>query len=165
MNWRYYLRSVFFVLLLIAADQGTKRLAVALWKGKPSTTVIPGVLELTYLENRGAAFGLFQNRLWLLIPFTLLVSGVLAAVFVRCSAKEKAGAVPVLLLFLLAGAAGNLIDRIAFGYVIDFIYFSLIDFPVFNIADCYVTISVLLLCLITIFSGEKTIEKNETGIQ
>lgn len=151
MKKSYYIKAGLIFLLLLILDQGTKYAALLFLKGKDGISLIPHVLELTYLENRGAAFGILQNRQGLFILLTAAAVVFIAAVFYRISKKENQTGISACLLALLAGAAGNLIDRILHGYVIDFIYFSLIDFPVFNLADCYVTLSVAVLCVLFLF--------------
>lgn len=140
------------VILLAAFDQFTKSLAVANLKGQAPAVIIPGVLELQYLENTGMAFSLLQNAQ----VFFYIVTGVLiiliAWVYLKIPAGEKRYApLRVIMVFLEAGAAGNLIDRVALHYVRDFIYISLINFPVFNVADMYVTVSVFFLVLLLLF--------------
>ena len=135
----------------IGLDQWTKFLAVSFLKGQNSVNLIPGVLELQYLENRGAAFGILQNKQWI---FWLLTAAflVIALIFFLKVPKTKRY-VPLIasVVVLVAGAIGNFIDRIAHQYVVDFIYFSLIDFPIFNVADIYVTLSVIALLILILF--------------
>lgn len=138
-------------LLLTALDQWTKHLAVRFLKGKNPVILIKGVFELTYLENRGAAFGLFQNQR---IPFLVLTMFVMAGIlYVYVKIPKRGRFLPVRLISagLLSGAAGNMLDRLFHGYVVDFFYFSLIDFPVFNVADIYVTVSMAILVILWIF--------------
>ena len=147
--------------ILVAADQLTKHLArqKLLLSGRGSIELIPGVLSLHYLENRGAAFGMLQNRAPVFAIFAVLV--ILAACFFYGKIPSGRRFLPmrIAVIGLMGGAAGNLIDRIFRGYVIDFIYFSLIDFPVFNVADICVSLSVvLLLVLILFFYRERDFE-------
>ena len=143
------------VILALAAciglDQWTKFLAVSFLKGQNPVTLSPGVLELQYLENRGAAFGILQNKQWV---FWLLTAAflVIALIFFLKAPKTKRY-LPLIasVVVLVAGAIGNFIDRIAHQYVVDFIYFSLIDFPIFNVADIYVTLSVIALLILILF--------------
>ena len=139
------------VLLLAGLDQIVKRWVLAVLKPAGPISLIPGVLELQYVENRGAAFGILQNRQW----FFLVITGIvlLAMLWLYPRIKEGRRYLPLRLcvVFLSAGALGNLIDRITRGYVVDFIYFKLIDFPVFNIADIYVTCSAFAMAFLMIF--------------
>lgn len=146
------LLSVIFIILLAAADQLTKSAAALYLKGKPAFVLIPGVLELRYLENTGMAFSLLQNAQAFFYVVTAVLVVLIAWVWSRIPVGEKRY-VPlrVISLFLEAGAIGNLIDRVMLHYVRDFIYISLINFPIFNVADMYVTVSVFFLILLLIF--------------
>lgn len=138
--------------VLIWADQFTKWLAVTNLKGKMPVILIPGVLQLQYLENSGMAFGLLQNAQIFFYIITAVMIVLIAWVYFHIPAGEKRY-VPlrVITVFLEAGAVGNLIDRVMLHYVRDFIYFSLIDFPIFNVADMYVTVSIFFLVILLLF--------------
>ena len=134
--------------LLIALDQWAKSMAY-------NTLRIKGVFELLYSENRGAAFGILQGKQWF---FFLVAAAVVIAVLVFV-AKLPSGnrylPLYISMVLLLSGAVGNLIDRAVRGFVVDFFYFSLIDFPIFNVADCYVVCAAgLLILLIGFFYKE-----------
>ena len=137
--------------ILVFLDQYTKYLAMTYLRPKGAIDLIPGVLELRYLENRGAAFGILQNRQWVFVIFAIACIIFCAWTGFRLAVSNRHAALRICLAALCAGAAGNLIDRVARGYVIDFIYFSLIDFPVFNVADIYVTCSVFVLAFLILF--------------
>lgn len=138
-------------MLLVLLDQLTKKMAVLYLMDKKPKILIKGVFEMIYLENRGAAFGMFQNRQ---IYFYIITVLVLLGIF-YCYGKlpEDRRYLPLKIcaVGLTAGALGNFIDRFTQGYVIDFLYFSLINFPVFNVADCYVTVFTVLLAYLTLF--------------
>lgn len=125
-------------LLLTAADQFTKYLAVTYLAGKKEISLIPGVFELFYLENRGAAFGMFAGRQWFFIAVALAMLVIAFLVCRKLPASRHFGLLRLVCVLIAAGAAGNMLDRLFRRYVVDFLYFSLIDFPVFNVADCYV---------------------------
>lgn len=138
-------------LLLVLLDQFTKRLAVLYLMDKKPKILIDGVFEMRYLENRGAAFGMFQNQQ---IFFYIITVVILAGIFYcygRLPVKRRYLPLKICAVGLTAGAIGNFIDRFVQGYVIDFLYFSLINFPVFNVADCYVTIFTALLAYLILF--------------
>lgn len=136
---------------LLGLDQFTKYLASAHLKDGTSIVLIKDVFQLQYLENRGAAFGLFQGgKVWF-VAITLLVVMGMSYVYVRCPMEKKFRWIRGIIIFLMAGAFGNLIDRIMLDYVIDFFYFELIDFPVFNVADIYVSCGMALLLILFIF--------------
>lgn len=144
-------KNSFFVVLLIAADQLAKFWAKTYLKGNADIPIIKNVFSLHYLENRGAAFGIFQNRQ---IFFILTTTGILifiAYALYKLPKEAKYRPLEFIALVTLSGAIGNLIDRLTHRYVIDFLYFELIDFPVFNIADCYVSCSAFLLVLLVLF--------------
>lgn len=139
------------ILLAVIADQITKYQAVAHLKGKASFVLIKGVLEFSYLENAGAAFGSFQGMQIPLILVTLVIIGVLLWKLYRLPQNRRYLPIRLVGIFLISGAVGNLIDRVKNRYVVDFIYFVPIDFPKFNVADCYVTLSVIALILLLLF--------------
>ena len=134
--------------LLVWLDQYTKHLAVAKLKGQEPFSVVPGVFELLYSENRGAAFGILQGRQGFFFAVAIAVFGFVAYAMAKLPAKKRYVPMEVCLVMVMAGAAGNLIDRVFHGYVVDFLYFKLIDFPIFNVADCYVTVGTALLLVL-----------------
>ena len=117
-------------------------------KDQPSIELIPGVLELFYLENRGMAFGLLQDQYWLFAMMTVLFLIVMVIVFYKLPKTRRFLPLFAVLTVLTAGAVGNFYDRFLNHYVVDFIYVSLINFPVFNVADIYVTVSVAVFLLL-----------------
>ena len=135
-------------MLLILADQVTKKLAVVYLKQQGDVSLISGVLELQYLENQGMAFGLLKGRQSLFILFCIIFCVALIYFFIKIPKIPYYRPLIIISGFLVSGATGNFIDRVVRGYVVDFIYFSLIDFPVFNVADIYVVCS----CIALIFS-------------
>ena len=143
-----YLVCAAAIVLLLAADQYTKSLAVQYLKDQPSIELIPGVLELFYLENRGMAFGLLQDQYWLFAMMTVLFLIVMVIVFYKLPKTRRFLPLFAVLTVLTAGAVGNFYDRFLNHYVVDFIYVSLINFPVFNVADIYVTVSVAVFLLL-----------------
>lgn len=153
---RYFIIFIISVILLILLDQMTKASAVAHLKNQPSFSLIPGVFELDYLENRGAAFGMLQNQKWFFIFSVLLVIAVVGWCFLKMPEDRRYHPLRILGAFITAGAIGNMIDRVQNGYVVDFLYFSLIRFPVFNVADIYVTVSVFILffLILTFYKDE-----------
>ncbi len=145
------LGALLLCVLLIAADQATKLLAVARLKDQAPFVLLPGVLELRYLENRGAAFGILQGQKIFLVLFTGLLSALIIYFYFRVPEGKRHLPVRIFLIMLFSGAIGNFIDRCRLDYVIDFIYFKLIDFLIFNVADCYVTIAVILFAIAILF--------------
>ena len=139
------------ILLLIGFDQITKYLAVMQLKDKPAFSIINGVLEFNYLENKGAAFGMLQNQKAFFVFVAVVILGVIAYVLYKTPDDKKYTKLHVLLSFIAAGAIGNMIDRIRFDYVVDFIYIVLINFPIFNVADMYVSFATVILVILLLF--------------
>lgn len=146
-----YILALLSVLGLVALDQWTKYLALTKLAGTSGYVLIDGVFELLYTENRGAAFGLFQNQQWIFLTLTSVVLLAVIYFYIKIPNVKRFFPLQFLCVFIASGAIGNMIDRILNGYVIDFLYFSLIDFPVFNVADCYVTGSAVLAIILLFF--------------
>ncbi len=143
--------DILVIFLLITADQYTKEMAVVHLKDKPAYIIINGVLELNYLENKGAAFGMLQNQKFFFIFVAIVILGVISYVLYKIPDNKKYTILHLLLSMIAAGAIGNMIDRIRLNYVVDFIYFVLINFPIFNVADIYVSVSTFVLVLLLLF--------------
>ena len=127
----------------IALDQLTKWLAVTYLMPVHTVPLWEGVLHLTYVENRGAAFGMLSdNRAVFMVISTVMILAL--TVYLFCT-KEKKGLFTISLSLIISGGIGNMIDRIALGYVVDFVDFTLINFAVFNFADTIVCIGAVLL--------------------
>ncbi len=138
-------------LALILLDQWTKFLAVANLKAQEPFVILPGIFQLRYLENRGAAFGMMQGAKGFFVVMALLAVIAIAYLYFRLPWKKRFHPLRTVGLFIAAGAVGNLIDRLMLGYVVDFFYFELIDFPIFNVADIYVTCATILMALLILF--------------
>lgn len=130
--------------VLLFIDQVTKSLVLAHLKTGPALTVIPGLLEFTYVENTGAAFGLLKENLWVvyLVSAVAYLAILGAALLYRSHRWYTVAACAM----LLAGGIGNLIDRSQYGFVVDFIHALFFDY-VFNFADCCITVACGLLVL------------------
>ncbi|MCD8333401.1 MAG: signal peptidase II [Clostridiales bacterium] len=142
--------SICFVLLTLL-DQITKKWAVLGLRGRDPVILIENVFELYYLENHGAAFGILQGQRNMFIVITVVILAVIVYMYARLPFTKKYRLIRVFLVLISAGAVGNFIDRVTQDYVVDFFYFVLIDFPVFNVADIYVTCSTVLLILVVLF--------------
>ena len=138
-------------IILVLADQWTKKMAVLRLKDQDPIVLIKNVFELYYLENRGAAFGIFQGKRVIFLIITIIILLFLAYCFWRIPYTRKYATLRGVLVLIAAGAVGNFIDRMYNGYVVDFFYFELIDFPVFNVADIYVTTAAIALIILVIF--------------
>ena len=141
------------VALLVCLDQYTKYLAVLYLKHQSDIFLIPGVLHLHYLypENRGIAFGMMQGGIPLFVILTLVLSGFIVYLMIRMPEDPHYRPLMAVCILILSGASGNLIDRVVRRFVVDFIYFVPIDFPVFNLADVYVVTGCILLVILTLF--------------
>lgn len=147
--------------LILGLDQLTKYVAVLKLAQVRTLPLIPEVFHLTYVENSGAGFGIFQNFTWLLAAFSAVVAAILIGYVLW--KKPKHPCLFAALTFLCGGALGNLVDRIRLGYVVDFLDFTLIDFPVFNVADCFVTVGAILLAVYIIWFSEDGKNTEKTG--
>lgn len=136
--------------LLLAFDQLTKILAYICLRTGGTVVLIPGVFEFRYLENQGAAFGMMKNMQWIFILFALIITVGAVWFYIRMPMEQKFQPLRILCVTLTAGAIGNMIDRILHKYVIDFLYFSLIDFPIFNVADIYICVSTAIFLVLTL---------------
>ena len=140
-----------FAAICVLADQITKYFAFTRLRGQPPVEVLEGVFRLTYTENMGASFGILQGKRIFFLVFTMVVIALLLYFLIR---YRNAGRLFCWALsLLLAGGVGNFIDRFRNGYVVDFLEFTFVSFPVFNIADICVTCGAILLCIYVIFSG------------
>ena len=139
-----------FVILVIA-DQLTKHLAVVRLKNQAAYNLINGILEFNYLENRGAAFGVLQNQRYFFVFVALIFIGVIVFVLIKVPTQKKYYSLNILLVMIAAGAVGNMIDRVRYDYVVDFIYLVCIQFPIFNVADIYVTTATVILVFQILF--------------
>jgi signal peptidase II len=130
------------VLVILSLDQLTKSIITKSLALNQSLPVIKGIFHLSLVHNRGAAFGLLKNQAPLFI-FTSLVAIILIYLDLRLHRHRQTSLYNISLGLILAGAFGNLIDRLFFGYVIDFLDFRI--WPVFNVADSAITVGAILL--------------------
>lgn len=134
--------SVVVSIVLLVVDQITKHYVLKELQPIGSHTVIPHLLEFSYVENRGAAFGLFRNHMWVIGVLSVIAfAALLLSLFLyRGHTFFSYSAI----ILILSGGIGNLIDRFRFGFVVDFIHVLFFDY-VFNFADCCVTVGAVLL--------------------
>ena len=145
-----YIISLLCVLCCVGIDQYTKYLAVTHLQDA-SIPIIDGVFELHYLENRGAAFGMLQNKQWFFLIITVVLLAIFTKLYIQLPRTKRVIPFRIAMVFISAGAIGNMIDRIRLNYVIDFLYFKLINFPIFNVADIYVTVSTFFIAFLILF--------------
>ena len=147
--------DVVVMLVLLGLDQLTKYLAIINLKNHPAVVLWDGVLELNYLENRGSAFGMLQNQKFFILFIGVVFLAVILFFLFKLPEEKKFCAVHILLSAIVAGGVGNMIDRLRFDYVVDFISFVLIHFPIFNVADCYIVVATIVLFLLFLFVFEE----------
>lgn len=146
-----YLPAFLSFLILVFLDQLVKYIVDRNMELYSSIPVIKDIFEIRYIRNPGAAWGLLADKqiLFYICTVIVLIFGILF--YIRCVKRDMFKDIRRVIVLILSGAVGNLIDRLRFQYVIDFFYFKLIDFPVFNIADCYVTIGFVFLIFLMLF--------------
>ena len=148
---KQYIFAALGVVILVLLDQYTKLLAIAHLKDQSAFVLWNNVFELHYLDYRGAAFGSFQNQRWFFVIMTVVILVIVSWFYGRTPVEKRYLPLRICMIILTAGAIGNFIDRLTRGYVVDFFYFSLIDFPIFNVADIYVTVSTIVLVILILF--------------
>ncbi|MCI8401210.1 MAG: signal peptidase II [Lachnospiraceae bacterium] len=136
--------------VLVGIDQLTKQLAQKYLMDGPFV-IWDGVFELHYSTNKGAAFGILQDRRLFFILSTCIILAAVLYFYSRIPLSRKYLPLRAVCVTIIAGALGNFIDRLRLEYVIDFLYFKLINFPVFNVADCYITISCVAFAILIFF--------------
>ena len=139
------------VVVLILLDQGTKFWALASLKPIHNMTLMEGFMDLTFVENRGVAFGMFSGQRWFILLLTGIIAVGLIWFYKAMPKKKEYFPLRVSLVLVLSGAIGNIIDRLFRGYVVDFFEFTFFEWPVFNVADIYVVVGVILLALMILF--------------
>ena len=139
------------IAILIGLDQIIKYWALNYLKELNSIPVINNIFSLTYVENRGAAFGMLQNNQSIFI-LVAAVASCFGLYYLHSKKVNNLGKIGILLV--ISGAIGNLIDRVRLGFVVDYLDFHIIWSYVFNLADCFVVVGTILLCLYIITSKE-----------
>lgn len=142
--------SVAAVAVLVFLDQLTKML-VRSNLADGDCVLIDGVFRFSFHKNTGAAWGLFSGKVDVLAIVSVLILAIVIYAMIKLPIDKKYNALHIIGICVSAGAIGNMIDRLAFKYVTDFLYFELIDFPVFNVADCYITVSMIVLLALVLF--------------
>lgn len=150
------IKHLLLFILLTVIDQGAKLWVRQTLMNKNPIVIIPDVFSLQYHENTGAVWGIMSGRVQFLSIFTFLILLFIVYLYLKIPQDKKYNPLKLISVFIIAGAVGNLIDRIFLGHVVDFIYFELINFPLFNIADSYLTVSCILLFLLAVFYYKDT---------
>lgn len=144
--------QLILVISIVILDQLSKYFILKYLVPVGSIPVIPKFFYLTYVENRGAAFGLLQNQLYFFIIITIIVGSVLIYLIVK--SPNKNSPVTIVLSMILGGAVGNFIDRVTRGYVVDFLDFRVWKY-IFNIADAFLVVGSILLALFILFGKDQ----------
>ncbi len=153
---------VFITAAVVGIDQLTKWLAIARLQNADPVTVIDGIISFAYTQNEGAAWSMFSGQRWILVGVTsVMLIGLLAVLLSGRFRKHQMANIGGVLV--VAGGLGNLIDRIARGYVVDFIRTDFMDFPIFNVADCFVVIGAISLFIYFVFIYSDDSEKKESA--
>ena len=149
-----FLLYVLFTAAVVAADQYTKYLTVANIPLYADVPFVPGLLQLTYVRNTGAAFSSFEGQQWL---FALIFAAFTVAILYEYRKKSMpfTSLERWLIAAVYAGGLGNMIDRIRLGYVVDMIETTFMEFPVFNVADIFITCGCILLMVHLIFFNKE----------
>lgn len=146
--------TLFLVLTIILTviDQISKYFALTLLKPVGNITFIEGFMDFTFVENRGAAFGILHGARWFFLLATIVITvGIIYYVSKKMPKQKEYGYLKFSLMLIMAGAWGNAIDRLFRGYVVDYFEFTFFDWPVFNVADIYVVCGAVLMALIVLF--------------
>ncbi len=154
MSWKkkfFLFLDLLMITGLIAFDQYTKQWAKVYLKDKPAYNLINGFLELNYLENQGAAFGMLPNQKVFFVFVAIVILFVVGYVLLKVPDQKKYTILHFLFSLIVAGSIGNMIDRVRYDYVVDFIYFVRMNVPIFNVADIYATISAIVLLFLLLF--------------
>lgn len=140
------------IILLIGIDQLSKVWALKSLKEIGSIPIIQNVFHLTYVENRGAAFGMLQNNqtIFIIVALAASVFGLYYLHTKKINILGRAG-----IILIISGAIGNLIDRVRLGFVVDYFDFRFIWEYVFNVADVFVVLGTIMLCVYIIFFDEE----------
>ena len=148
---KHYAVAVIAAAAGVLLDQFTKYLAITRLKGEEPFILLKGVFQFEYLENRGAAFGLFQDQRMFFFISVAVICAVVIWFYLKVPMERRFLPLRICAVLIVAGAFGNCIDRVRLNYVVDFFYFKLIDFPIFNVADIYVTVSTFALVVLLFF--------------
>lgn len=146
-----YIITILSTAVLLFLDQIAKYLAVLHLKGQATIPIIKNVFELQYLENQGAAFGIMQGKKTFFVIGTLIFLVIVVILYHNIPLTKRFTPIRIVAVLIVAGAIGNMIDRVVHQYVIDFFYFKLINFPIFNVADIYVVVACILFILLMLF--------------
>lgn len=166
-------KALLMILVLVIVDQVSKLFVLSCLKGKEPIKLLGDNFEFMYLENRSAAFGvdpvsLFQSifkldyfyknplafentKFVFFVFFTVVIVGLIVYFMLNIPENSRYNFIKIVFSLIVAGAIGNFIDRVFRKFVVDFLYFKTINFPVFNIADIFITVGAIVLCILFLF--------------
>ena len=147
--------ATILVIFIIIFDQITKHFAAQILQDSQPVTLISGIISLSYHENSGAAWGILSDKRWvfMIISFIAIIAMTFYLIYSRN--QEQSKLLTISLSFFLGGGIGNMIDRIRLEYVIDFLRFDFVEFPIFNVADSFITVGAGLMALFLIIETVK----------
>lgn len=154
---------IILAVILFIIDQATKYIALTKLKPLGSVTFIDGFMDFTFVENRGAAFGILNGRVWLLLVIAAVICILIIAAMLKMPNTKEYKWLKWSLMLILAGAIGNVADRLFRGYVVDFFEFTFIKWPVFNMADIYVVIGTIVMAVLVLFVIKDDKEEKDAG--
>ena len=162
MKPRFYILYSVIIALGIIIDQISKLIVVAFLKPIDDLPLWDGVFHFNYHENRGAAFGMLADNRWVFIIVSTVA--IIALGIYLFAGKATSNLMNVAMALIISGGIGNMIDRILLGYVVDFLYFKLINFAIFNVADSFVCIGAGLMILSLILELIEETKKKRTEV-
>jgi len=156
---------ILLIAAIVAGDQIVKFFVASTMSVGQSMQFIPGFMNITYVQNTGAAFSMFSNATWLLALISAVMAVVVIYFLLRYRKKFNSRLFSFSMAFIAGGAIGNVIDRIAHGYVIDMMEFDFVHFAIFNVADCFVTFGAIMFAVFVIWfwDKKKKTEKADDG--
>lgn len=148
---KIHIKPILIIGLLTAFDQLTKFIITSSFELYESKPAIKNFLSFTYIQNRGMAWGMLQGKRVIFVALTIVILLLCFAIYSNIADKSKYRILRANMIILIAGALGNMLDRIKLGYVIDFFEVKFIEFPVFNVADIYVVVSMIMIFILIMF--------------
>lgn len=156
-----WILPAFAAAILICLDQAAKYFAVLKLKPIGSMVLVDGVMDLTYVENHGVAFGMLSGQRWAILLLTGVITVGLVYYYTTLPKTREYFYARIAMVMIFAGAIGNMIDRMLRGFVVDFFEFTFFQWPVFNVADIYVVLGVFILMILILFVIKEPAEEKE----
>ena len=155
--------EIIIIVLITLFDQVSKYFVNLNLKDAAAMQVVPGFLSFRYHENKGAAWGMLADHRWVFMVISTIAIIAIIAYLIWTRKKKDSLLFRISLCFFAGGGIGNMIDRVLLGYVIDFLRFDFIDFPIFNVADSFITVgaALMILNLVLDFISELRSKRND----